>query len=183
LRIRSILADDRQASAASLLWRVAASLLLIASTSALMPCVHLLFSAEHGRTDAFRAMTSGASVTGSTSPRKRPLRTRKLNAPQDSNLISSEVTADGSQSEAMDLQHDPRLAAAHRAALNVLTESSGFDDDSSPSQARTATANPGSDPTHPKESSPSWTGAAMGAAQQLGSMAGGMGRDHDHDRH
>jgi beta-lactamase regulating signal transducer with metallopeptidase domain len=81
---------------------------------------------------------------------------------------------------------DPALAAEHRAGFNVLT---GFHSEMDSSLGEnTAASDPAGRGPAPRISAPSgtprfsvpWTGMAIGAAQQLGSLSRG-GRDHDHD--
>ena len=82
---------------------------------------------------------------------------------------------------------DPALAAEHRAGLNVLSEFNS-EMDSSVGQ-NTAASDPAGQGPAPRLSAPSgtskfsvpWTGLAIGAAQQLGSLSGGGSSEHDHD--
>jgi hypothetical protein len=85
-----------------------------------------------------------------------------------------------SQVAALPMQHDEGLAAEHRAAMDVLTESTGMGT-AGPGQARGVAGLGGEPPAHGAGGQPqtSWASVAVEAAERMGPLMG----DHDGDDH
>jgi hypothetical protein len=84
---------------------------------------------------------------------------------------------------AMTVQHDEGLAAEHRAAMEILTESTGMDAPGARSDGRLTAIIGGPAAKHGTagQVTPSWTAVAVDAAERMGPL---MGNDHDaDDRH
>jgi beta-lactamase regulating signal transducer with metallopeptidase domain len=189
LRVRSILSDGAESAGASRIaraGRATANLLLAGAMAATVPGLNILFAAEQ------RNSVAPLSIAGKPriAPMKRTLAAGGKPANARTGSTASLPSAAGAEAagpiSAAALQQDEGLAAEHRAALSVLTESTGMDAQEAASDGR---ASPGLNGgaidrgTAGKTSnanSTSWGTVAADAAAHMGPLMG----DHDgDDRH
>ncbi len=169
LRVRSILSDAPAISGFSRFWRGGLNVLLVSFMAASVPGLNILFAAR--QSDASVQLPVAADrVIGLHAETKR----RSVRANGGS---QSAVSVSLAQGNSVGLQHDEALAAEHRAAMGILTESTGMDAPSGGEgrMAATLSGRPGrgigAAPT-------SWGAVAMDAAAKLGPL---MSNDHDAD--
>jgi beta-lactamase regulating signal transducer with metallopeptidase domain len=173
-RVESILTEAQGASRVSRTWRTMVSMLLVGMMTAAVPTLNILFATELSSPVALLP-TAGAVPAVA---KKRLLKPAKVQ-----NIASLRVTAETAASglPSPTLQPDNGLAAEHRAAMDILTESTGMD---SPVAGRDGRAIAGLSrnapgPASPGHATPSWTSVAVDAAERMGPLMSG----HDGDGH
>ena len=171
MRVRSILSEGPTASRVSRWGRAAANALLVGLMAATVPGLNILFAAEQRDAVVQMPLAVDSAADAHGVQKKHVLRPENVAAPNVASLRS----ADGAAANSVALQHDDGLAAEHRAAMGILTESTGMD---APSVAEgRAGSGVNGAPGHSSESqSPtSWTTVAVDAAERIGTLGG----DHD----
>jgi beta-lactamase regulating signal transducer with metallopeptidase domain len=122
-RVRSILTDRPKMSGWSRASRLAANVALIAVTAAAMPRINVLFAEDAGefvlQTVTPSLETHEEPASGRRSLRAVPRPRFRAAEPAPPPLAAAVVPAS--------LQHNDALAAEHRAALGILTESTGME--------------------------------------------------------
>jgi hypothetical protein len=149
-------------------------MLLIGLMAATVPGLNILFATEQQQSPAAQLPIAG---DGQALGKRRMLRSVNPRTQSVASLRTPEVEdAQGLAFAA--LRHDEGLAAEHRAAMDILTESTGMDAPAAGGDARAALS--GEAPEHASRvrTPPSWTSVAVDAAVRMGPMAG----EHD-DRH
>ncbi len=170
IRVRKILEEANVPNPESQAWRLVASSLLIGLMTLTVPVFNILF-AEEAVAPSIRllAMKSRPHAPNNTikSPTKIPNLANKSGA-----IVSQTVSA-------MRIEHDEDLAAEHRTAMNIVTESTGMDDPSSPDSERDDDSVKGGTPTQRTgvQAVPSWAAIAVDAAVRIGPLM----NDHDSD--
>jgi hypothetical protein len=175
MRVRSILSDGPGISRFSRAWRGSLNVFLVCLMAASVPGLNILFAAEHSSA-MLRFPVAAGNISGSHAGTKR----HSLRAANgDLETAASLPTASGvAQANSVGVQHDEALAAEHRAAMGILTESTGMDTPSA-SEGRMA-ATLGGKPGRGVGAAPtSWGTVAMDAAAKMGPLMG----DHDGDDH
>ncbi len=178
LRVHSILSDAPRASRVLRVSRATANILLVALMAATVPGLNILFAAQQATLPLPSASATEVHAVASGRPFK------SVNASVERiTALPSRNTAQPSAAPSIGLQHDDLLAAEHRAAMGILTESTGMDDPASASDGRLATGATTAGQSHGTAArpSPSWTSVAIDAAQHIGPL-GGEHSDHD-DHH
>jgi beta-lactamase regulating signal transducer with metallopeptidase domain len=174
-RVRSILTESQSISRASRAWRATVSMGLVGVMAATVPALNILFAAE---------LSSPAMLLPSPANPGVAAKRSSLKAARLQSAVSPGMTAEpvASGLTSLPLQHDDGLAAEHRGAMNVLTESTGLDTTGTGSEGRGSASSsaPGPGRGASGQSSPSWTSVAVEAAERVGPMIGG---DHDADGH
>jgi hypothetical protein len=147
-------------------------LLLVGVMAATVPGLNILFDAER----LHASVPLPLSVEAPVAAKKHALAAR-MRTPA---AISSTNAGTTQQMVAAVLPHDEALAAEHRAAMGILTETTGMDAPASSDDRGIAglsgTAGRGSAVARP---STSWASVAVDAAERIGPIRGG---DRD-DRH
>ncbi|HWB32867.1 MAG TPA: M56 family metallopeptidase [Acidobacteriaceae bacterium] len=151
-RVRFILSEKSQASLISRVTRGITGAIVAAMAASALPGLGLAF---HGT--AVTALPISALASQRQEFQPYPKRTRRLSGPRIASVVSS--PAQTMSAQAVLTPHDDALAAEHRVAMGILTESTGMD---TPSDAATFRG----DLTLSREPS-----AARGGASQAGSIA------------
>jgi beta-lactamase regulating signal transducer with metallopeptidase domain len=180
-RVRSILNEGPGMSRLSRAMRSAANLLLVGAMAATVPGLNILFEAQQRSAvqrlpiAMERPVMARSRVTGATVRRTAMVRGGEAASlpAAASSLASAPIAAA--------LPHDDGLAAEHRAAMGILTESTGMDAPASTADRRQVASLSGS-AGHPSAGRlpASWTSVAVDAAEHMGPLMSG---DHDGDRH
>ena len=168
-RVRSILGETERMSRISQAWRVAASAILLAGMAATVPALHVLFAAEGGASAVELPMAVATPVAAqSHGLRSSGMRIKA----QPSNLLAASVGVVPSVRAAGALPHDEGLAAEHRAAMDIVSESTGMDAPSVGNEGRISRGVSGTGQAHgpTRQSSPAWTSVAVDAAQRMGPL-------------
>jgi beta-lactamase regulating signal transducer with metallopeptidase domain len=173
MRVRSILSDGPAMSRGARVGRAAANVLLVGLMAAAVPTLNILFDTEQMHAAVPLPMSVHAPVAA-----KRHLFAGTKPFPRAA-VPPSEAGAQAAQPVAVALPHDEALAAEHRAALGILTESTGMDVPAASGEGREVGglggAGRGSSVARP---STSWSSVAIDAAEHMGPL-----RDNDHDHH
>ena len=176
-RVQSILDEPQDASRISRTWRASVSMLLVGAMAATVPALHILFAAELSNSAMLLPNPAGPAAA----VKKPSLKSAgaRLQTIASSRGISGTV-APGAPS--LSLQHDDGLAAEHRAAMDVLTESTGMDTTNTGSEGRgiTGLSKPESGHGPANQASPSWTSVAVDAAERIGPLMNGRDNDDHH---
>jgi len=176
-RVRSILSEGQGTSRAARLWRGGVSVLLVAGMAATVPALNVLFAPE--AIGAIQLPLSNEVRIAAKRGLAKPAAARPLHAVTLQAAGLAEVAA--AMPPAM--QHDEGLAAEHRAAMEVLTESTGMEAPSLHGDGRVS-ANVGGPPVaraNAGQANASWASLAVDAAEKAGPL---MLNDHDaDDRH
>ncbi|HEY4380066.1 MAG TPA: M56 family metallopeptidase [Acidobacteriaceae bacterium] len=176
-RVRSILSEAQSISRVSRAWRATVSMGLVAAMAATVPALNILFAAELGTS----AMLIPRTVNPITGFPKRPTKLGSAK-PSGAPPVPSAAVALSTEPTSLPVEHDGSLAAEHRAAIDVLTESTGMDTNAALGEGHNGavlnTPGPGRGIAGPN--SPSWTSVAVDAAERMRPMM--TGRDAD-DRH
>lgn len=171
MRVRSILSEVPAMSRGSRIGRAAANVMLLGVMAATVPGLNILFDTE--RLHASVPLPLGvANPVVSKRHIFAPARAMKVSAAVS---LASDETA---RPAIAAMPHDEALAAEHRAAMGILTETTGMDapgasDDrtiaglSGPAGRGSAVARPAT----------SWSSVAVDAAERIGPIRG------DHDDH
>lgn len=176
LRVRSILSEGPAISRFSRTLRGALNMLLVGLMAATVPGLNILFAAEQSSA-MLKLPVAADSATGSQVGTKRRSG-RAANGGLES-AGSLPIASGAGQANSVGLPHDEALAAEHRAAMGILTESTGMDTPSA-NDGRTA-ATRGGNPGRGVGAAPtSWGTVAMDAAAKMGPLMGG---DHDGGDH
>jgi beta-lactamase regulating signal transducer with metallopeptidase domain len=171
-RVRSILTERQKMGGRSRAFRVAANVSLIAMTIAAMPHFSVMFAGDTGR---FLLQTRTASLEAYDEPAPEQRRARVESHPR-LRLTAVPEAAPAGAAELPLIAHDDALAAEHRAALGVLTESSGIEPAGSTEfRAEVAKSDVPRDGQHIRTTS--WGSVAVDAAARMGPLMG------DHDGH
>jgi len=176
-RVRSILDEAPGASRTSRAWRVGASVLLAGLMAATVPALNVLFAAEE------RGPATGAPVrTAASKPaRTSAIRARRAQARAAASAPKGDALSTGPETVAV--EHDGDLAAEHRAAMGILTESTGMDTPAASGSSRWGADGRIAAGGHGTagQATPSWMSVAVDAAAKAGPL---MVNDHDaDDRH
>ena len=170
VRVHSILAERREVSVASRAGRFVVCASITAVTLCAVPNLVVLLRAEATTAPLAQAMLSVAVRPG-THPARRVVTTQE-------NATASQVPI-ALPSFTPAVPHDEALAAEHRVAMGVLTESTGMEQSSGDGNGATADA-PGS-PQHAGHAPGGWASVAVDAAEHMGPL---LVNDHDaDDRH
>jgi beta-lactamase regulating signal transducer with metallopeptidase domain len=177
MRVRSILSDGPEMSRGARVGRAAANLLLIGVMAATVPGLNILFDTEQMQA----AVPLPISIGTPAAAKKRVFAPTKAAGARMQALVSrTDSGARVAEAVAAVLPHDEVLAAEHRAALGILTESTGMDTPAASGEGRGVAgldgdAGRGVGVARP---STSWTSVAADAAAHLGPL-----HDNDHDHH
>jgi hypothetical protein len=171
-RVHSILSDGPAMSRGSRFGRAAANLVLVGLMAATVPALNILFDTQQMRASVPLPLAVSA-------PAKRHAARRvKFVVSRTQSALRSSSSAAAAEAVAV-LPHDEALAAEHRAALGILTESTGMDapevSDDRHEVTGLGNAGRGSAVARP---STSWSSVAIDAAAHMGPL-----RDNDHDHH
>ena len=179
MRVRSILSESPDTSRISrtlrTTWRTTASMLLMGAMAATAPALNILFAAEQNSPEMLLPVTGEAQGVAK----------KRISKPASAKVQAASSIPTAAETPASELtvpapQHDDVLAAQHRAAMGILTESTGMDTPATEAESRTKLALGGSGPGRASAGlSPSWTSVAVDAAERMGPMMGG----HDGDDH
>jgi beta-lactamase regulating signal transducer with metallopeptidase domain len=174
VRVRSILSEKPRASRLSRAARAATNVLAVGAMVATVPGLNILFAAEQAGLAVQTPIAVESSMNTHLVAKRRFFKT--ANAGPQNVASFPEVNSVASSSLAM--QHDEVLAAEHRAAMGILTESTGMD---VPAPAGEVRASLKDDPGHasPVRSPTSWASVATDSLARMAPMTG----DHDHDDH
>ena len=169
-RVRSILSDGPKMGGWSCASRVAANLGLVAVTVAAMPRINVLFAEDAG---GFLLQTAATSIEAHDTPAVKQRSARFVSHPRVRGL--DESAPDPIAASAIPaVAHDDALAAQHRAALGILTESTGIEPSGSTElRAEVAKSEVARGGQH--NSMTSWGSVAVDAAARMGPLMG----DHD----
>lgn len=178
-RVRSILSETPQASRISRAMRAAVTMLLVGVMAATVPTLNVLFAAEV-RVAGLGVRLPIAVEVPATAQRRAAKSVGVKIKGAGTQVVGG--TAEPSGLTAVALQHDESLAAEHRAAMGILTESTGMDAPSIGNKGRISQGVSGPVPTHGVASpaTPSWASVAMDAAQRMGPLMGDHGGDDNH---
>jgi beta-lactamase regulating signal transducer with metallopeptidase domain len=171
-RVQSILNDLPGAGRFSRAWRGAASAALIGLMAATVPGVNVLFGAAR----------VGALVESASQPAAKGEAKRHLGKAAGVVLKQADARVGGFEmtgAEPAAVTHDEALAAEHRAAMGVLTESTGMDGEDEVGRTTNAGATGGSGHPGARKSPTGWTAVAVDAAERIALAGGG----HDSDDH
>jgi beta-lactamase regulating signal transducer with metallopeptidase domain len=168
-RVKSILSDGPALSTC----RGAANVALLGLMAGTVPALNVLFAAEQAQ-----ASFVTRAALAAPAPNEAKRRGLRLEASREGLMPTpaGERTAAGGS---LLVQHDEALAAEHRAAMGILTESTGMDD-SSRGDARTASGVDGKPGRGVGAGTTSWGAVALDAAARMGPL---LGNDHDADDH
>jgi beta-lactamase regulating signal transducer with metallopeptidase domain len=175
-RVQSILNEDPGTSRLSSIWRATVSILLTGAMAATVPALHIFFAAElRNKASLFPASEERADTVKKPSLKSASARL------QTAALSRSVAGTDAPGIPPLALQHDEGLAAEHRAAMDVLTESTGMDTPPAGNEGRDSSglSRPESGHGLANQTSPSWTSVAVDAAERVGPLMSG----HDSDDH
>lgn len=178
-RVQSILDEPQGPSRISRAWRATVSMMLVGLMAATVPALRILFAAELSSP----AMLIPNSAYPTAAGKKPTLKSAGTRLQTIASLQSiAGINAHGAP--ALASQHDDSLAAEHRAAMGVLTESTGMDVTAAGSEGRgSADLNrPESEHGAANQASPSWTSVAVDAAERMGPLMSGRGDDDHHYR-
>lgn len=179
-RVKSILSDgvERTANPFSRACRGAANVALVGVMAATVPGLNILFAAEQNNGLGLPvAVDSGTGLHSATKRRSGGLVSGKMAGASDQD---SARAADGAAPIPTVIEHDEALAGEHRAAMGVLTESSGMDDEVAQGDGRPTTDFSTDRPQHSNpQSQTTLTHVAMDAAVRI-AMASSA-NDHDAD--
>lgn len=173
-RVQSILSEGQRASRLATGLRATVSVLLVGLMAATVPALNVLF-AEEVIGPAMRLPV--AADTHAVAP-GRAVKSANATMRGADKLSSAGTTAAGNAVAGM--QHDESLAAAHRAGMDVLTESTGMDEGSA-GENRVAGLS-GAAPGHGTggKSPSSWASVAVDAAERMGPLMNGRDSDDHH---
>lgn len=173
-RVRSILNEAHRTSRLSLTLRAAGSMLLVVVMAATVPALNVLFAEEMIGNAMQIPVPVDMHATGKKSVVKYAVaRTQSAATLQPAGLETRRVASPA-------MQHDDGLAAEHRAAMEILTESTGMDAPGASGEGRGAAPLNGTAPGHGAGQTPtSWASVAVDAAERMGPLMG----DRDGDDH
>jgi beta-lactamase regulating signal transducer with metallopeptidase domain len=173
-RVRSILNERPKTSGWSRASRVAVNLSLVAITVAAMPRINVLFAEDAG---AFLLQTS-VPIEAREEPSSRQHSSRAVAHPRLRGAIESSAVPVANAFLPAIVQHNDALAAEHRAALGVLTESTGMEPSGTMEMRAEVPAGeaPGS---AARIGGASLGSIAVDAAEHIGPLM----NDHDGDHH
>jgi hypothetical protein len=119
-------------------------------------------------------MAARSSFDAPVARKRHVFRTASASVPN----FPSTPAVSGEAANSAAMQHHEVVAAEHRAAMGILTESTGMD---APATVADGRVNPGGNPerSNPAAKSTSWTSIATDSLARMAPMAG----DHDHDGH
>ena len=171
MRIRSILDEAPGLSRLAVTGRGAANLLLVAATAATVPALNVLFSTQ------MRMPVVQIPVTNVTAA-DVIVRTKRAVLRAGGERVRMAATQTGSappMSVQFPMQHDEALAAEHRAAMGIVTESTGMDGTAPAEESASVPGQPGrpSNAAMPA----SWGKVAIDVAERVGPLM----NDHDAD--
>ena len=173
-RVQSVLDEKPTARRWSGAARFAANAALVAWTLAALPHVNVLFADNAG---ALVLHTSPLLIQRPAEPRPVVHAARTAAHQRLRPALQPAATPAASTATAT-VAHDDVLAAQHRAALDVLTESTGMEPATGTELHAGSTTGPDSHRGAHAQST-SWARVAVDAAERIGPMMG----DHDHDGH
>jgi beta-lactamase regulating signal transducer with metallopeptidase domain len=176
-RVQSILSETQRASRVSRAWRATVGMLLVGVMVASVRALNILFAAEVSAPAMQIPIALDAHAAG---PRHavKYLGTKM----QGSGSLAVTGVAEPSGLARLALQHDEGLAAEHRAAMDIVTESTGMDAASAGNEVGISQNVSGPALAHgtPLQSPTSWTSVAVDAAERMAPLM----NDHDaDDRH
>jgi len=175
-RVRSILSESQRASRLSRALRAAAGMLLVGVMAATVPAMNVFFAEEAMITPAGWPQIA---VSVKPAERKRGAKSASVRMQGAESVPPVEGETAGVASAAT--PHDDGLAAEHRAAMDILTESTGMEGPAAGGEGRVAAGLDGSAAGHGAgvQSSTSWASVAVEAAERMGPLM----NDHDSDDH
>ena len=180
-RVRSILSETQRVSRISRAMRAAVSMLLMGAMAAALPMLNVLFAAEVRSAEIGVRLAIAADI-----PPAGPIRAAKSAGVPVQGAVTQVVggMVEPSGLTAAALQHDESLAAEHRAAMGILTESTGMDAPGIGVEGEGRVSKGVSRPVpawgRAGRSSPSWTSVAVDAAERMGPLMGDHGGDDHH---
>jgi beta-lactamase regulating signal transducer with metallopeptidase domain len=178
-RIRSILSERPRISVLSRACRAVANVVLIAVMAATVPGLNVLF-AEYSRTPMLQipvtSMEDRRAQTGVRHPARRATVQQRLFAPD---AATQSRVAELTSAALPAVAHDEALAAEHRAAAGILTQSTGMDVQGTPEARVDATGVEKPRNVSARTAAASLGSVAIDAAERMGPLMG----DHDGNRH
>jgi hypothetical protein len=146
-----------------------ANLILVGAMAAALPALNILFATQM-RIPVAQIPVTNASASNVLVGFRKPV-SRATNP----RVLAITSPAPMPNTVGVPIQHDEELAAEHRAAMGVLTESSGMDAPAVPEERVSADTKPG--PPARASLPASWGSVALNAAERIVLMSG----DHDSD--
>jgi beta-lactamase regulating signal transducer with metallopeptidase domain len=176
-RVRSILCEAQRASRMSRILRATTGMLLVGVMAATVPAMNVLFAEEAMIAPAVQPQIA---VDVKPAERKRGVRPANVRMPDTEAARPIEGQTAGVASTSM--QHDDGLAAEHRAAMGVLTESTGMEQPAPAGGDRAAAGSSGAAAGRGAggQSSTTWTSVAVEAAERMGPLMSGRDGDDHH---
>jgi beta-lactamase regulating signal transducer with metallopeptidase domain len=174
MRVRSILSEGPRMSRLSRAARATTNVLVVGAMAATVPGLNILFAADQARAVVQMPMAARSSFDAPVARKRHVFRTASASVPS----LAARPAVSGEAANSAAMQHDEVVAAEHRAAMGILTESTGMD---APATAGEGRGSLKDDPGHATavRSSTSWTSIATDSLARMAPMAG----DHDHDGH
>jgi len=168
-RVRSILGEQPAASRVSRAWRGTVSALLVMGMAATVPAMSLIFHLMPVSASIAAPEAGGAAPLPAKRRPQKALRTQA----GISTVVPPMLVA-----KSLPVPHDEALAAEHRAAMDVLNESTGL---GTPATAAGGSAGltPANEPTAAGRQPATWSSVAVDAAERMGPLL----NDHDSDDH
>jgi hypothetical protein len=155
--------------------------MLLGVMAAAVPTLNLLFAAV--ASGPATQIPMAMAIFDSTVPKLRSVAAAGVRMQETALSAQPTAVANASLPGIAALQHDEALAAQHRVAMDVLTESTGMDVPAESGDARWS--GPADDAAtrrgSSRQASPSWTSIAVNAAENAGPLM--VGGDHDGDGH
>lgn len=182
LRVKSILSDGAESAASpfSRACRGAANVALVGLMAATVPGLNILFAAEQNNGSGLPAMVEATSGLHAAAKRHGMMPAGGKLA--EAKSVGGAVAVDGAEPIPAIIQHDEALAGEHRAAMGVLTETSGMDDQVAEGEGRPTAGLRTAGPERSIGQSPTaWTHVAVDAAERIALASSGS--DHDADDH
>ncbi len=181
MRVKSILSEGGESAPGpfSRTCRGAANVALVGLMAATVPGLNILFAAQQSAAAGRpTAVTAGELHAAG----KRRAWTSASGKSGETKNVASLAAMDGVAPATAALPHDEALAAEHQAAMGILTESSGMDEQAA-EDGRRVSGISGDVGRRPSLQSPTaWTNVAVDAAERIALASGGNDHDAD-DRH
>jgi beta-lactamase regulating signal transducer with metallopeptidase domain len=175
-RVRSILSEARRASRLSRAMRATTGILLVGLMAATVPAMNVLFAEGAVIAPSVRLPIA---IDVKPAERKRAAKSAsvRMQGAESMRSVNDEAAGDGIAA----IQHDDGLAAEHRAAMDILTESTGMEAPAA-GGGRLAPGLSGTAAGHGTgvQSSTSWTSVAVEAAERMGPLMSGRDADDHH---
>ena len=175
-RVRTILSDAPVSSRWMRMCRATANISLLGVMAATVPALNILFAAPLHLPVSPVAMEAVTAAHFHLKPKTRTLRSG-LTQRSETQAMPSTAGTDASV-PLRPVAHDEALAAEHRAAAGILTESSGMEQSAENPASYTQAADRGGRGVAPAAPS-TWGSVALNAAEKMVPLMG----EHDGDHH